>query len=70
MGKYFVTPASQKTGCGRFQASFALQRTKHNSHYCKVFRFDKTFDSHEAAYTYALAQGRLETATTPSCATY
>ena len=66
MGKYFVTPA---TGCGRFQASFALQRTKHNSNYCKVFRFDKTFDSHEAAYTYALAQGRLETAT-PSCATY
>lgn len=62
MGKYFVTPTSRMTGTGRFQASFALQRTPYNSGYCKVFRFDQTFDSHEAAYQYAVAQGQLETA--------
>ncbi|MGN1056623.1 MAG: hypothetical protein ACI4QS_07925 [Comamonas sp.] len=59
MGKYFLTPATHPMACGRFQASFAMQRTRHNSNYCRVFRFDKTFVSSEAAYSYALAQGRL-----------
>jgi hypothetical protein len=57
MGKYFVTPASRQTNCGRFQATFAVQRTQKNSSYCRVFRFDKTFASTEAAKIYAVTQG-------------
>ena len=60
MGKYFVTPTSHKTHCGRFQASFVLQRSKQNSSYCRVFRFDKIFASTEAAKMYAVTQGWLQ----------
>nr|WP_284335461.1 hypothetical protein [Comamonas sp. NoAH] len=60
MGQYFVTPTSLKTNCGRFQASFALQRTKQNSSYCRIFRFDKTFTTTEAAKIYAVTLGWLQ----------
>ncbi|MGE8396597.1 MAG: hypothetical protein ACN6NT_03215 [Comamonas sp.] len=60
MGKYFVTPTSLKADNGRFQASFALQRTQQKSSYCRVFRFDKTFATTEAAYLYAVTQGWLQ----------
>jgi len=60
MGKFFVTPSSHKTPCGRFKASFALQRSKENSKYCCVFRFDKTFSSNEAAKIFAVTQGWLQ----------
>lgn len=60
MGKYFVTPACHPTANGRFQASFAMQRSPQNSRYCRVFRFDKTFASTEAANIYAVTQGWLQ----------
>ncbi|MGW8423800.1 hypothetical protein [Comamonas sp. HJ-2] len=66
MGKYFVTPTSHKTNCGRFQASFALQRTRQNSNYCRVFRFDKKFASTEAAKIFAVTQGWLHSTMQPS----
>lgn len=65
MGKFFVTPASHKTHNGRFQASFALQRSQQNSSYCRVFRFDKTFASTEAANIYAVTQGWLQACMSP-----
>ena len=63
MGKYFVTPTARKTSCGRFQASFAVQRTRQKSSYCRVFSFEKKFDSPEAANIYAVTQGWLHTST-------
>ncbi|MCD2513349.1 hypothetical protein [Comamonas endophytica] len=60
MGKYVVTPATHQTACGRFRASFAVQRAKGNGSYCRVFRFDKTFASREAARIFAVTQGWLQ----------
>lgn len=61
MGKYFVTPASHQTPCGRFQASFAVQRAKQKGSHCRVFRFEQTFASPVAAKIYAVTQGWLQT---------
>ena len=63
MGKYVVSPTTQPTDCGRFRASFSVQRSQGNGHYCRVFRFDKTFASREAARLYAVTQGWLQTCT-------
>ena len=42
MGQYVVSPATHLTDCGRFRASFSVQRSQSNGGYCRVFRFDKT----------------------------
>lgn len=65
MGKYFVTPHSQKSACGLFKASLVVQRTRQKSSYCRVFNFDKKFASPEAANIYALTQGWLQTSMQP-----
>ncbi|MFZ4550431.1 MAG: hypothetical protein ACOYNB_01280 [Aquabacterium sp.] len=65
MGQYVVSPATHPTNCGRFQASFAVQRAQGNGSYCRVFRFDKTFASREAARLFAVTQGWLETCLPP-----
>lgn len=65
MGKFFVTPASHKTSGGLYQATFALQRTRQTSSYCRVFRFDKTFATAEEAQSYAVTQGWLQTSAQP-----
>ncbi|MDI1260884.1 hypothetical protein [Aquabacterium sp.] len=69
MGKYVVSPATHQTDCGRFRASFSVQRSHGNGSYARVFRFDKTFASHEAARVFAVTQGWLETCTpqAPPC---
>lgn len=61
MGKYVVSPATHPTDCGRFRASFSVQRSHGNGSYARVFRFDKTFASRDAARLFAVTQGRLET---------
>ena len=60
MGKYVVSPATHPTDCGRFRASFSVQRSQSNGGYCRVFRFDKTFASPEIARLFAVTQGWLQ----------
>ncbi|MBB2778350.1 UNVERIFIED_ORG: hypothetical protein HNP28_003697 [Comamonas terrigena] len=69
MGKFVVSPTTHQTKCGRFSASFSVQRSKSNGSYCRVFRFDKTFASREAAKIFAVTQGWLQTSmsTPPAC---
>ena len=61
MGKYVVSPATHPTDCGRFRASFAVHRSQGNGSYCRVFRFDRTFASRDAARLFAVTQGWLQT---------
>lgn len=61
MGKYVVSPATHQTSCGRFRASFAVHRSQSGGSYCRVFRFDRTFASREAARVFAVTQGWLQT---------
>ncbi|MES3011056.1 MAG: hypothetical protein V4738_09740 [Pseudomonadota bacterium] len=61
MGQYVVSPSTQPTECGRFRASFAVQRSQGNGSYCRVFKFDTTFASREAARVFAVTQGWLQT---------
>ncbi|MEG0976452.1 MAG: hypothetical protein RSF42_17270 [Comamonas sp.] len=60
MGKYVVSPTTLETSSGRFSASFSVQRSQGNGSYCRVFRFDKTFASREAARMFAVTQGWLQ----------
>ena len=60
MGQYVVSPATHPTDCGRFRASFSVQRHHGNGSYCRVFRFDKTFASPNAARVFAVTQGWLQ----------
>lgn len=66
MGKYVVSPATHQTDCGRFRASFSVRRSQGDGSYSRVFRFDKTFASREAARLFAVTQGWLETCMPPS----
>ena len=62
MGLFVVSPATHLTDCGRFfRASFSVRRAQGNGSYCRVFRFDKTFASREAARIFAITQGWLQT---------
>ncbi len=61
MGQFVVSPATLQTACGRFRATFSVQRAQGNGSYCRVFRFDKTFSTREAAQLMAVTQGWLET---------
>ena len=61
MGQFVVSPSTQPTDCGRFRASFAVQRSQGNGSYCRVFKFDTTFASREAARMFAVTQGWLQT---------
>lgn len=69
MGQYVVSPATHPTACGRFRASFAVQRSRGEGSYCRVFRFDTTFASRDAARLFAVTQGWLQTSMThpPVC---
>ncbi|MGE8494678.1 MULTISPECIES: hypothetical protein [Comamonas] len=60
MGKYLVSPSTHQAPNGRFGASFSFQRSPGNGSYCRVFRFDKTFASAEAARIFAVTQGWLQ----------
>ena len=64
MGQYVVSPSTHQTDCGRYRASFSVQRSKGNGSYARVFRFDKTFASRNAARLFAVTQGWLETGST------
>ncbi len=65
MGQYVVSPATQPTECGRFRASFSMLRSQGNGSYCRVFRFDRTFATREAARLYAVTQAWLQACATP-----
>ncbi|MGF6211738.1 hypothetical protein [Comamonas sp. 4034] len=69
MGKYVVSPATHQTVSGRFRASFSVQRSQGNGNYCRVFRFDRTFASSEAARMFAVTQGWLQSSmpNPPAC---
>ncbi|MDY0748433.1 hypothetical protein SNE35_28295 [Paucibacter sp. R3-3] len=69
MGRYVVSPATHPTDCGRFRASFAVRRSQGEGSYCRVFRFDTTFASRDAARLFAVTQGWLQTSmpNPPSC---
>ncbi|WP_243854270.1 hypothetical protein [Comamonas sp. JUb58] len=60
IGKYVVSPSTHQTPNGRFGASFSVQRSQGNGSYCRVFRFDKTFATAEAARIFAVTQGWLQ----------
>jgi hypothetical protein len=59
MGKYVVSPATHPTDCGRFRASFSVRRAQGSGAFRRVFRFEKTFASDEAARLFAVTQGWL-----------
>lgn len=65
MGQFVVSPSTHPTQGGRFSASFSVHRAKSNGSYCRVFRFDKTFASREAARIFAVTQGWVETCLSP-----
>ena len=69
MGKYVVSPATHPTECGRFRASFSVQRSHAEGSYCRVFRSVTTFASRDAARMFAVTQGWLQTSmpNPPSC---
>jgi hypothetical protein len=73
MGKYVVSPTTNQTECGRFRASFAVQRSsadgKGAANYCRVFKSNTTFASRDAAHVFAVTQGWLQTCmpNPPSC---
>lgn len=69
MGTYVVSPTTHPTDCGRFRASFSVQRSQGKGSYCRVFRSNTTFASRDAAQLFALTQGWLQTSmpNPPSC---
>ena len=69
MGKYVVSPATHRTDCGRYRASFSVHRSQGNGSYCRVFRFDRSFASREGARLFAVTQGWLQTSMSqpPAC---
>ena len=69
MGKYVVSPATHTTDCGRYRASFAVQRSQGDGSYCRVFKSETTFASRHAARMFAVTQGWLQTSmpNPPSC---
>jgi len=60
MGQYVVSPATHPTDCGRFRASFSVRSAQGNGSDRRVFRFDTTFASREAARLFAVTQGWLQ----------
>ena len=60
MGQYVVSPATHPTDCGRFRASFSVRPAQGNDGCPRVFRFDTTFASREAARLFAVTQGWLQ----------
>lgn len=61
MGKYVVSPTTQRTDTGQYRASFSVQRTESKGSYCRIFFFDREFSSQAAARVFAITQGWLET---------
>ncbi|MEL4181553.1 hypothetical protein [Roseateles sp. PN1] len=59
MGKYVVSPATHPTDCGRFRASFSVRRVQDKGRCSRVFRFETTFASNDAARLFAVTQGWL-----------
>ncbi|MET0519165.1 MAG: hypothetical protein ABW005_10060 [Burkholderiaceae bacterium] len=59
MGQYVVSPATHPTDCGRFRASFSVHRAQDNGSPRRVFRFETTFASNDAARLFAVTQGWL-----------
>lgn len=66
MGDYVVSPATHPTDCGRFRASFSVRNAQGDGSSRRVFRFDTTFASREAARLFAVTQGWLQ-ACAPRC---
>ncbi|MFT3720295.1 hypothetical protein [Pseudorhodoferax sp.] len=54
VGKYLVTPMTQRTDTGQYAASVSIRRGMHD----RVFRLVPRFDDAGCAARYALAQGR------------
>ncbi|WP_348754062.1 hypothetical protein [uncultured Aquincola sp.] len=69
MGQYVVSPTTRTTDCGRFRASFSVQRSRSEGSYCRVFSSNTTFASRDAAHLFAVTQGWLQTCmpNPPSC---
>ena len=65
MGQYVVSPATHPTDCGRFRASFSVRPAQGNDGCHRVFRFDTTFASREAARLFAVTQGWLQACMPP-----
>ncbi len=61
MGCYVVSPATHPTACGRFRASFSLQRMRADGSPDRTFQFDTTSTSRHAARVFAVTQGWLQT---------
>ncbi|MCZ8073920.1 MAG: hypothetical protein CFE41_17065 [Burkholderiales bacterium PBB2] len=69
MGQFVVSPTTHPTDCGRFRASFSVQRSQCNGSPGRVFRLSKTFASREGARLLAVTQGWLQASMThpPEC---
>ena len=68
MGHFVVSPATHPTACGRYSASFAVHRAQDSGQHRRVFRFDTTFASREAARIFAVTQGWVQTCISPAAA--
>ncbi|MCV2364740.1 hypothetical protein LNV23_14900 [Paucibacter sp. DJ1R-11] len=60
MGQFVVSPTTHRTDCGRFRASFSVQRTQDKGKSSPVYRVDKTFASRAGARLFAVTQGWLQ----------
>lgn len=65
MGQYVVSPATHPTDCGRFRASFSVLCARGNDPDRRVFSFDTTFATREAARLFAVTQGWLQACAPP-----
>ena len=61
MGPFVVLPATHPTDCGRFRASFSVRRSQGDASPGRMFSFDTTFASRDAARVFAVTQGWLQT---------
>ena len=57
VGKYLVTPLTQRTHDGRFRAAVSIRSGRGSASHDRVMRFTPSFDSDLDASHYARAEG-------------
>jgi hypothetical protein len=57
VGKYLVSPLTQRTDAGDYAASVSIRSGKGSGTHDRVFRFLPQFSTREGAHRYAIEQG-------------
>lgn len=57
VGKYLVSPLTQRTAAGDYAASVSIRSGQGSSTHDRVFRFLPVFNTREGAHRYAIEQG-------------